>query len=169
MKKLWILAFGFMMCTHVLEAQKIAIIDVTAILEEMPEYKAAQQEIDQASAKWRQEISQIQDEIKSMYNKYQAEQVLLSDDARRKREDEIMKKEASAREMQRQRFGPEGDLFNRRQQLIAPLQDKIFSKLESYATDRAYDVILDKSSTTGLLYFGVDMDKTDDFRKIVNR
>lgn len=150
--------------SHLL-AQKIAIVDVTALLEDMAEYKAAQAEIDKAAALWRQEISKEQDVIKSMYNKYQAEQVLLSDEAKRKREDEIMEKEAQVRELQRQKFGPDGELFTRRQQLIAPIQQKVFAALEAVAEERGYDIIFDKSGSAGLLFVNPDFEKTEEVRK----
>lgn len=150
--------------SHLL-AQKIAIVDVTALLEDMAEYKAAQAEIDKVAALWRQEISKEQDVIKSMYNKYQAEQVLLSDEAKRKREDEIMEKEAQVRELQRQKFGPDGELFTRRQQLIAPIQQKVFAALEAVAEERGYDIIFDKSGSAGLLFVNPDFEKTEEVRK----
>jgi|GEM_PF-222331 len=104
-------------------AQRIAIVDVNSLLEGMTEYTSAQSDIDQISAQWRQDIAKDYDQIKSMYNKYQAEQVLLSDDARKQREDEIMDSEKAVREKQKQRFGAEGDLFRKRQELVRPIQD----------------------------------------------
>jgi outer membrane protein len=150
-------------------AQKIAIVDVTAILEDLTEYKAAQAEIDKVSALWRQEISKEQDVIKSMYNKYQAEQVLLSDEAKRKREDEIIQKEAQVRDLQRQKFGPEGELFTRRQQLVAPIQQKVFAAMEAVAEERGYDIIFDKSGAAGLLFVKDEFDKTSEVKKKVGK
>ena len=80
-----------------------------------------------------------------MYNKYQAEQVLLSDDIRKQREQEIMDKEAAVRELQKRRFGPEGDLFKKRQDLVSPVQSKVFAAIEDFANDRGYDIIFDKA------------------------
>jgi len=104
-----------------LHAQRVAVVDVNALLSELPEYKTAQGELDKISSKWRQEISIEMDKVKSMYNKYQAEQVLLSDEVRAKREQEIVDKEKSVMDMQKLRFGPEGDLFKRRQELVKPV------------------------------------------------
>lgn len=161
---LTLVLFAGLVSSHLL-AQKIAIVDVAALLEDMSEYKAAQAEIDKVAALWRQEISKEQDVIKSMYNKYQAEQVLLSDEAKRKREDEIMEKEAQVRELQRQKFGPDGELFTRRQQLIAPIQQKVFAALEAVAEERGYDIIFDKSGSAGLLFVNPDFEKTEEVRK----
>ena len=149
-------------------AQRIAVVDINEVLGQMNDYKAAQSEIDRVSAEWRQEISQEYDKIKSLYNKYQAEQVLLSDESKKQREDEIVAKEDQVRELQKRRFGPEGDLFKKRQQLVAPVQEKVFAAIEAYAADRGYDLIFDKGGATGLLFSAADYDKTEDIKKRVN-
>lgn len=148
-----------------IEAQKIAIVDINEVLENLPDYREAQAEVDRVAAEWRQEIAQEYDVIKSMYNKYQAQQVLLSDVAQKEKEDEIVAKESEVRELQRRRFGPEGDLFLKRQSLVAPIQEKVFSAIDDYATDRGYDIILDKGGSTGLLFANDEYDKTEDIKK----
>lgn len=148
-----------------LNAQRVAIVDVNSILEVLPQYVEAQNEIDKVSANWRQEISQEYDQIKSMYNKYQAEQVLLSEDVRVEREDEIMAKEKEVRELQKRRFGPEGDLFRRRQELVSPIQDEVFNAIENYAESKGYDIIFDKAGAAGLLYASDEFDKTDEIKR----
>jgi outer membrane protein len=147
------------------DAQKIAIIDINDVLSKMPEYKAAQTELDQISATWRQEIAIEFDKVKSMYNKFQAEQVLLSNDEKVKKEEEIVKKEAEVREIQKKKFGPEGELFSKRQEMVAPIQDKVFTAIESYAAEKGLDLIFDKSGSTGLLFSNPDYDKTGDIKK----
>jgi len=148
-----------------MQAQKIALVDVNEILEELSDYRNAQSEIDNISSKWRQEIALEMDEIKSMYNKFQAEQVLLSDEIKRQREDEIMAKESAVREMQKRRFGPDGDLFRKRQELISPVQDKVFTAIEDLASSRGYDIILDKAGSAGILFANDDYDKTDEVKR----
>ncbi len=148
-----------------MQAQKIALVDVNEVLEELSDYRNAQSEIDNISAKWRQEISLEMDEIKSLYNKFQAEQVLLSDEIKRQREDEIMAKESAVRELQKRRFGPDGDLFRKRQELISPVQDKVFAAIEDLASDRGYDIILDKAGSAGILFASEDYDKTDEVKR----
>lgn len=142
------------------QAQRFAIVDVSEVLNKMPEYSTAQTELDNLAANWRQEIAERYDEIKSLYNKYQAEQVLLSEQARSEREDEIMNRETQVRDLQKQRFGPEGDLFRRRQELVQPIQDKVYSAIEEYADARGYDAIFDKSGNAGIIFAGDDLDKT---------
>ena len=149
-------------------AQRVAIVDVASILEELSDYQNAQRELDKVSAEWQQEIAQEYDKIKSMYNKYQAEQVLLSDEARAQKEDEIVKKEQEVRELQKRRFGPEGDLFRKRQELVSPIQDKVFAAIEEYATNKGFDLILDKSSTGGILFTSEEFDKTEEIKRKLN-
>ncbi len=147
------------------DAQKIALVDINEVLENLPDYKDAQSQIDEIASVWRQEISQAYDEIKSMYNKYQAQQVLLSADAQKEKEDEIIAKEEQVRELQKKRFGPDGDLFLKRQELITPIQEKVFSAIDDFAADRGYDIILDKGGSTGLLFANEEFDKTEDIKK----
>ncbi|WP_373550817.1 OmpH family outer membrane protein [Haliscomenobacter sp.] len=152
--------------TLMVQAQRIASVDVSRILESVNEYKAAGDELDKMAARWRQEIAQEYDKIKSLYNRFQAEQVLLSDEARRQREDEIVKKESEVREMQRKRFSPDGDLFQRRKELVQPIQDRVYAAIEAYAKERGYDFIFDKGGSAGMIFSNPQYDKTDD---IINR
>jgi len=148
------------------QAQRIASVDVSRILESVGEYKAAEEELDKMASRWRQEIAQEYDKIKSLYNRFQAEQVLLSDEARRQREDEIMNKEKEVREMQRKRFSPDGDLFLRRKELVQPIQDRVYAAIEAYAKERGYDFIFDKGGSAGMIFSNPQYDKTED---IINR
>jgi len=154
---LFIVAFAFKA-----EAQRIAYVDVKVILESIDEYQKAQDELDKVAATWRQEIAQEYDNIKGQYNRYQAEQVLMSDDARRKKEDEIMEMEKKVRELQKDKFGPDGALFQRRKELVQPIQDRVYAAIEDYASDRGYDFIFDKSSSAGMLFASPNYDKTSD-------
>jgi len=148
-----------------MSAQRTAIVDVSAVLENLPAYATAKAEVDKTSAKWRQDISMEYDKIKSMYNKYQAEMVLLSEEVKIEREDEIMEKEKSVRELQKRRFGPEGDLFRKRQELVSPIQDEVFKAIEDYAKVKGYDLIFDKAGAAGLLYANEEYDKTDEIKR----
>lgn len=144
------------------QAQRIAYVDVNRILESNASYKTAQDELDRVASKWRQDIAQEYDKIKGMYNRYQAEQVLLSDEVRKQREEEIMNKEKDVRDLQKQKFGPEGELFKMRQELVRPIQDKIYAAIEEYAKDRGFDFIFDRSGNTGIIFSNPQYDKTDD-------
>ena len=146
-------------------AQRIAYVNVGDILESIDEYQAAQAELDKVANQWRSEIAQEYDKIKGMYNRYQAEQVLLSDDTRKQREEEIMNKEKEVRDMQKERFGPEGSLFKKRQDLVRPIQDRVYSAIEEYANERGYDFIFDKSGGAGIIFSNPEYDKTEDIKK----
>ena len=149
-------------------AQNIDLVDINEILSSMPEYDAAQKELDRIAAEWRQEIAQEFDKVKSMYNKFQAEQVLLSADDKARKEEEIIKKEAEVRELQKAKFGPEGALFAKRQEMVAPIQDKVFAAIENFAADKGYDMIFDKGGATGLLFSKSEFDKTAELKKRLN-
>ena len=151
-----------------IDAQRIAYVDVNRILESIEEYQAAQEELDKLAARWRQDIAQEYDKIRSMYNRYQAEQVLLSDEARRQKEEEIMDMEKQVRDLQKARFGPEGELFKRRQELVRPIQDKVFATIEEFAGERGYDFIFDKSGNAGIIFSNPQYDRTADILRKLN-
>ncbi|HEX5113496.1 MAG TPA: OmpH family outer membrane protein, partial [Saprospiraceae bacterium] len=146
------LAFTAFVSLNTLKAQRIAIVDITRVLEQLPDYKEAQKQLDDIAAQWRQEISIEYDQIKAMYNKYQAEQVLLTEDARKQKEAEITEREKQAREMQREKFGPEGALFRKRQDLVQPIQERVYASIKTYAEDRGFDFIFDKGGASGLIF-----------------
>lgn len=149
-------------------SQKIILVDVNDVLSSLPEYDYAQKELDRVAAEWRQQIAQEFDAVKSMYNKFQAEQVLLSAEDKTKKEEEIVKKEAGVREIQKLKFGPEGELFKKRQEMVSPIQDKVFAAMENYAAERGIDIIFDKGGATGLLFSNPEYDKTADIKKKLN-
>ncbi|MCO6461803.1 MAG: OmpH family outer membrane protein [Saprospiraceae bacterium] len=146
-------------------AQRVAIVDIARLLENMPEYSAAQKQLDELSATWRAEINAEMDKIKGLYNKYQAELPLLNDEMKKKREDEITNKEKEVRDLQKSRFGADGSLFAKREELVKPIQDKVYKAIDDYAKERGYDLILDKSSAAGVLFVSDAIDKTADIAK----
>jgi outer membrane protein len=169
MKKIFVSAAIMMFLAFSISAQKIAIVDITQVLSSLPDYKKAQEDLDKVATKWRADIATQQDAIKGMYNKYQAEQVLLSDDARKQRENEIMNKEKEVRDLQRVKFGPEGELFKKRQELVKPLQDKVYSAIEKFANEKGYDLVLDKSSSAGIIFANNNYDKTSQILEMVKK
>lgn len=148
-------------------SQSVAIINIADILENMQDYKAAQTQLDKLAETWQQEINAEFEQIKTMYNKYNAEQVLLSASEKQQREDEIITKEKSVRELQRMKFGPEGELFNKRKQLVEPIQDKVYNAVQEYADLHNIDIVLDKSSSSGLIFSNDKFDKTSDIKKML--
>jgi outer membrane protein len=164
-RKLLFMAALVMLTSVSMVAQKIASIDVNGILESMPEYKQAQTELDQSAAKWRQDVAKEYDKIKGMYNKYQAESVMMTPEMQKEKMDEIEAQEKRVRDMQRSKFGPEGALFEKRQELIAPIQEQVYTAIEEYATDKGYDYIFDSGGATGIIFANPRYDKTDDVKK----
>ncbi|MFM2267567.1 MAG: hypothetical protein RL757_1008 [Bacteroidota bacterium] len=154
------LLFATTFLGNVAHAQRIAIVDITQVLNAMPEYKQAQEDLDKISQRWRQEIAQEQDQIKAMYSRFTTEKVLLSEEAQRQREDEITVKERAVREKQREKFGPEGELFRKRQDLVKPIQDRVYAAIERFAAEKGYDLILDKGASAGVIFSTPSMDKT---------
>ncbi len=150
-------------------AQRIAYVDVTAVLESLPDYQKAQEQLDRLATQWRQEIAQEQDKIKGMYSKYQAEQVMLSEEMKKQREDEIMNKEKEVRELQRQKFGPEGALFKKREELVKPIQDKVYAAIQKFAEDKGFEYVFDKGSASGMLYADPKYDKTEDVKAMLKK
>lgn len=142
-------------------AQKYAFIDSEYILENIPAFKAAQEQLDQLSSQYQKELESMHAEIEQMYKDYQAESVLLSDDMKRKREDVIVSKEKDYKELQRKYFGPNGDLFQKRQGLVKPIQDDIFNAVQEIANDENYAVIFDKSGGTTLFFTNPKYDLSD--------
>ncbi len=162
MKKILIVAFCFMTAAFTANAQRYAIIDSKYILDKMPEYKEAQKKLDQFSELWQQEIDQKEAIVNKMLKEYDAEQVMLSDELKKKREDELYNKEKELRDLQKKRFGFEGDLFKKRQELIKPIQDKVFNAVQKLAVDRQYDFILDKSEGITVIFADPKLDKSDE-------
>lgn len=142
--------------------QKYAYVDTEYILDNIPEFLDAQEELNSFSAKWQTEIETEYAEVEEMYNKYQAEAVLLPEDVKRKREDAIVLKEKNVKELQRQYFGPEGELFRKRQELIQPIQEKVFNSIESIATTRNFAFVFDKAGGMTLLYGNPKFDISDE-------
>lgn len=164
MKKLFfVLLLGFF--TTAAFAQRYAVIDTKYILEKMPEYTAAQEKLDQFSKMWQQEIDAKGANLDKMYKEYDAEQVMLSDELRKKREDQIFNAEKELRDLQRQRFGFEGDLFKKRQELVKPIQDKVYNAIQKLAAEKMYDFILDKSEGITVIFADPKLDKSDDILK----
>jgi outer membrane protein len=143
-------------------AQRYAIIDSKYILDKVPEYKEAQKKLDNFSELWQKELDQKQTAMDKMYKDYDAEQVMLTDALKKKREDELFNKEKELRDLQKKRFGFEGDLFKKRQELIKPIQDRVYNAVQKLAVEKQYEFILDKSEGITVIFADPKLDKSDD-------
>ena len=160
MKKiLLLLAISFL--TLSIQAQKFAYVDTDYILNKIPDFKQAQDKLDALSADWQKEIENKYADVEQMYRAYQQEQVLLTDDMKEKREDAIIKKETDAKNLQKKYFGPEGSLYAKRQELIKPIQDKIYDAIQQLSAENKYAIIFDSSSDLIMLYKNDNYDKSD--------
>ena len=162
MKKILLIAYCLLLIAFAGNAQRYAVIDSKYILDKLPEYKNAQKTLDQFSEQWQQEIDQKQALMDKMFKEYDAERVMLTDVLQKKREDELYNKEKELRDMQKKRFGFEGDLFKKRQELIKPIQDRVYNAIQKLAVDKQYDFILDKSEGITVIFADPKLDKSAD-------
>ena len=142
--------------------QRYAIIDTKYILSKIPEYKDADKKLQLVGEQWQKEIDDKQLALDKMYKNYEAEQFMLTEDLKKKREDELFVKEKEVRDLQKKRFGYEGDLFKERQKLVKPIQDKVYNAIQKIAVARFYDFVLDKSEGITVIFADPKLDKSDE-------
>lgn len=142
--------------------QKFAYVDSDYILSNIPEYGDAQEELNALSVKWQNEVKAIYDKVSEMYKKYQTEMVLLSEDQKHAREQEIVNKEQEAKNLQMQYFGAEGKLYQKRTELVQPIQEKIYTALTELSQTKGYTFVFDVASGTSILYASDRVDISDD-------
>lgn len=162
MKKISLLILAFVLSMGLTQAQRYAVVDTRYILDRIPEYKEAQKKLDGFSEQWQKEIDQKQQALDKMYKDYEAEQVMLTEELKKKREDEILVREKEVRDLQRKRFGFEGDLFKRRQELVKPIQDRVYNAIQKIAVAKMYDFILDKSEGITVIFADPKLDRSED-------
>jgi len=147
------------------EAQKFAYVDSQYILSKIPDYKLAQDQLNQLSVQWQKEIEAKYSDIDQLYKAYKADEVLLTEEMKQKRQAEIEQKEQEVKDLQKQRFGVNGDLFKKRQELVKPLQDKIYNAVQALAEREGLAIIFDKASDMTMLYTNPKYDKSDQILK----
>jgi outer membrane protein len=162
MKKFLLVAVSSILFSLGAFAQRYAIIDTKYILGKMPEYVDADKKLQTVSDQWQKEIDDRQAELDKMYKDYDAEQYMLIDDLKKKSEDELYNKEKELRDLQKKRFGYQGDLFKEREKLVKPLQDRVYNAVQKIAVARGYDFILDKSEGITVIFADPKLDKSDD-------
>ncbi|MFZ9146673.1 MAG: OmpH family outer membrane protein [Sediminibacterium sp.] len=165
-KKFYLLVAMIVCTTLGVQAQsRYAVINTKYILDKIPEYKEADKKLKALGDQWQSEIDEKQIVLDKMYKNYEAEQFMLSEDLKKKREDELFIKEKELRDLQKKRFGYEGDLFKERQKLVKPIQDKVYNVVQKMAIARSYDFILDKSEGITIIFADPKLDKSDDVLK----
>ncbi len=143
-------------------AQKYSFVDTEYILNNIPSYTAAQDQLDKLSREWQAEVEAVYDEVEKMYKSYQTEKVLMTQEMKTKKEEEIINREKEVKELQNKYFGRDGLLFKKRQELVKPIQDEIYNAVKEIATEGNFAVIFDTASGQGMLYTDPKYDKSDD-------
>ena len=157
MKK--ILFLLIMLCgTLTAQAQKFALVDMEYILSNIPAYERANEQLNQTSKSWQAEVEALNTKAQTLYKNYQNESVFLSDAQKKEREKAIVDKEKEAAELKKKYFGPEGELYKKRQSLIQPIQDEIYNAVKSIATTRGFQLILDRASDNGIIFASPSID-----------
>jgi outer membrane protein len=162
MNKYFFIGLISVLVTITASAQRIAVIDTKYILSNIPDYKILDKRIQVTSAEWQKEIDAKQATLDIMYKDYDAEQYMLTDELKKKRQADIHSKEKEIQELQKKRFGYQGDLFKERQNLVKPIQDKVYNAIQKLSVARSYDLVLDKSEGITVIFADPKLDKSDD-------
>lgn len=142
-------------------AQRFAMVDMEYIMKNIPAYETANDQINQVSKKWQSEVEAQMQEVQKMYKNYQTELVFLSEDMKVKREEEIVTKEKAAQELKRSYFGPEGELFKKRESLMKPIQDEVYTAIQDISKEKDLELIFDKSSSMNVIFTSPKLDISD--------
>ena len=164
MKKIIIIAVAAAFATlpAVAQQQRFAFVDTEYILNNIPAYKSAQAQIDRLSAEWQKEIEALYSEVDKLYKNYQAERVMLSDDMKKKREDEIINKEQAVKDLQKKYYGHDGELAKRQQELVKPIQEEVLKAITEMAKEGSFAAVFDSSADASILYTNPRQDKSDE-------
>ena len=152
MKKFLLVCLITLSAALTANAQKYALLDMEYVLKNIPAYERANEQLNQVSKKWQAEVEALNTEASTMYKNYQNEMVFLSQEQKKARQEAIMKKEKDASDLKRKYFGPEGELFKKRESLMSPIHEEIYTAVKEIAELRGYSLVLDRSSNTGVIY-----------------
>ncbi len=147
-----VLSLALVLTTLGVSAQKFALLDMEYILKNIPAYERANEQLNQVSKKWQAEIEALNTEAGTMYKNYQNEVVFLSEEQKKERQEAIMEKEKETSELKRKYFGPEGELFKKREALITPIQEEIYNTVKEIAELRGYSLVVDRASDSGIIF-----------------
>ncbi len=162
MKKTVILSIVLLACAFTANAQKFALVDMEYILKNIPAYERASEQLNQVSKRWQSEVDALATEAQTLYKNYQSEAVFLSEEQKTKKEEEIVAKEKEAGELKRKYFGPEGELFKKRESLMKPIQDEIYNAVKDIADTKGYSVVWDRASATSIIFASPKIDISND-------
>ncbi len=143
-------------------AQKYALIDMEYVLRNVPAYEMANEQLNQVSQRWEKEVNELSKEAETMYKNYQADMVFLTDDQKKKREEEIVAKEKEATDLRYKYFGPEGELYKKRQSLIKPIQEDVYNAVKAVAEEKGYQTIFDRASSQSIVFASPRIDVSNE-------
>ena len=158
MKKFLLLALFAIVSAVSVNAQKFALMDMEYVLKNIPAYERANEQLTQQSKRWQAEVDDLTLEAQNLYKKYQSESIFLSDEQRTKREQEILAKEKLASELKRKYFGPDGELYKKRESLMAPIQDEIYNAVKEICESKGYSAVVDRASAVSIIYASPKID-----------
>ena len=158
MKKNLLITALFCLVSLVANAQKFALIDMEYILKNIPAYERANEQLNLISKRWQGEVEAVALEAQTLYKNYQSEAVFLSEEQETKKEEEIVGKEKEAQELKRKYFGPEGELYKKRESLMAPIQDEIYTAVKEISDEKGYSVVVDRASAASIIYASPKID-----------
>ena len=158
MKKNLLITALFCLVGFTANAQKFALIDMEYILKNIPAYERANEQLNQLSKRWQSEVEAVALEAQTLYKNYQSEAVFLSDEQKTKKEEEIVGKEKEAQELKRKYFGPEGELYKKRESLMAPIQDEIYTAVKEISDTKGYTMVIDRASAASIIYASPKID-----------
>ena len=162
MRKLAVIVVLLIGSFSIAQAQKFAIVDMEYILKHVPSYESANEQLNQVSKKWQSEVEVKTQAVQNLYKTYQTEVVFMSPEMKTKRENEIVEKEKAAQDLKRQYFGPEGELYKKRQSLMKPIQDEVYNAIQTISSEKGYQLVLDKSSAMNIIYSSPKIDISDE-------
>lgn len=162
MKKSFLIACALFAASLTAQAQRFALIDMEYIMQHIPAYESANQEIEQSSKQWQDEVEKLAEEAKSMYESYQKTASSLTDDQRTAKEKAIVNKETEIAELRRQYFGPGGELAKLQEELMRPLQDAVYNAVKEIATEKGYAVVTDRASASSIIFASPEIDISDE-------
>lgn len=162
MKKLFISLALAVICAVTASAQKFALVDLDYILRNVPAYEMANEQLNQISMRWQKEVEAVAKEAETMYKNYQTEMVFLTDDQKKKKEEEILAKEKEAATLRQKYFGPDGELYKKRQSLMKPIQDDVYNAIKKLSEERGYQCIFDRASSSDIIFASPRIDVSNE-------
>lgn len=162
MKKLFIAAVVSFFCFMTASAQKFALVDMDYVLRNVPAYEMANEQLNQVSQRWEKEVAELSKEAENLYKNFQSEMVFLTDEQKKKREEEIVAKEKEVTDARYKYFGPEGELYKKRQSLMKPIQEDVYNAVKAVAEEKGYQVIFDRASSQSIVFASPRIDISND-------